>query len=111
MDNIIKQYIQASNKLINDGYYRQSINLTWIAFRLSLFKWLKDKRIPYNSTKEAILKILHYFENDNISTSIWYLETISTLSEWDEDFKINITIAKKFNTICYSIMECLAQKQ
>lgn len=98
--DIIEQYIQASKELIHNGFYRQSINLSWIALRLTIFKWLKNRNIPYDSSRDAFLKIIQYFPQKSISSNIWFLDTVSTLCEWDENFKVDISSAKYFHTIC-----------
>jgi hypothetical protein len=105
--DIIEQYMQASKKLIHDGFYRQSINLSWIALRLAIFKWLKYKDIPYESSRDAFLKIIQYFPQESISTNICFLDTISTLCEWDENFNINLSSAKCFYVMCHSIIKQL----
>lgn len=106
--DIIEQYMQASKKLIHDGFYRQSINLSWIALRLAIFKWLKYKDIPYESSRDAFLKIIQYFPQESISTNICFLDTISTLCEWDENFKVNISSAEYFYDTCHTIIERLS---
>lgn len=105
--DIIEQYMQASKKLIHDGFYRQSINLSWIALRLAIFKWLKYKDIPYESSRDAFLKIIQYFSQESISTNICFLDTISTLCEWDENFNIDFSSAKYFYNTCHAIIKQL----
>lgn len=99
--------MQASKKLIHDGFYRQSINLSWIALRLTIFKWLKYKDISYESSRDAFLKIIQYFPQESISTNICFLDTISTLCEWDENFNINHSYAKYFYDMCHSMIKQL----
>lgn len=100
--------MQASKKLIYDGFYRQGINLSWIALRLTIFKWLKYKDISYESSRDAFLKIIQYFPQESTSSCIWFLDTISTLCEWDENFKINISSAEYFYDTCHSIIKRLS---
>lgn len=100
--------MQASKKLIHDGFYRQGINLSWIALRLTIFKWLKYKDISYESSRDAFLKIIQYFPQESTSSCIWFLDTISTLCEWDENFKINISSAEYFYDTCHSIIKRLS---
>lgn len=99
--------MQASKELIHDGFYRQSINLSWIALRLTIFKWLKYKDIPYESSRDAFLKIIQYFPQESISTNICFLDTISTLCEWDENFNIDFSSAKNFYDMCHAIIKQL----
>lgn len=88
--------MQASKQLIHDGFYRQSINLSWIALRLTIFRWLKCRNIPYDSSRDAFFKIMQHFPKNRISSDIWFLDTVSTLCEWDENFKADISSAKCF---------------
>lgn len=99
--------MQASKELIHDGFYRQSVNLSWIALRLTIFKWLKYKDIPYESSRDAFLKIIQYFPQESISTNICFLDTISTLCEWDENFNIDFSSAKNFYDMCHAIIKQL----
>lgn len=105
MDIVIKQYMKASEQLIHEGFYRQSINLSWIALRLTIFRWLKYKGISYNSSRDAFLKIIQYFSQDRISSNLCFLDTISTLCEWDENFNIDISSAKHFHELCHAIIK------
>lgn len=99
--------MKASEELIHAGFYRQSINLSWIALRLMVFKWLKYKNIPYENSRDAFLKIIQYFPQENISANICFLDTISTLCEWDENFNIDLSSAKYFYDMCHSIIKQL----
>lgn len=103
----IEQYMQASKLLINDGFYRQSINLSWIALRLTIFKWLKYNNIPYDSSKDAFLKIIQNFPQNNISSNVWFLDTVSTLCEWDENFEVEQSSATYFYDMCRCIIKQL----
>lgn len=105
--DIIGQYLHASKQLIHDGFYRQSINLSWIALRLTIFKWLKYRDIPYDSSRDAFLKFIQYFPQDDISSNIWFLDTVSTLSEWDENFNIDFSDAKYFYDMCRDVIKQL----
>lgn len=103
--DIIDQYMQASKKLIQEDFYRQSINLSWIALRLTIFKWLKCMNIPYDSSRDAFLKFIQHFPQNNISSDIWFLDTISTLCEWDENFKADISSAYYYYDMCYTVIK------
>lgn len=107
MDILVEQYMKASKQLIHEGFYRQSINLSWIALRLTIFKWLKYKNIEYKNSRDAFLKIIQHFPQESISTKICFLDTISTLCEWDENFNIDFSSAKYFYDMCHSIIKHL----
>ena len=108
MNTLSNQYLEASNKLMTDGYYRQCVNLSWIALRHEIFKWLENKHITYESTREALLKIICYFANNDISTYIYMLNTTATLSEWDKDFEVDAKTAEYFYVKCNDIIKELS---
>lgn len=99
MNELVKQYMEAADLLINQGYYRQGINLSWIALRTSIFDFLKSKQISYNNTREALLKFIQFSDNP-INSNIWFLESIATLSEWDINFSINESESKDYYAQC-----------
>lgn len=109
MDTFTSQYLKSSNILLDNGFYRQAINLAWIALRHEIFKWLKLKGLSYNSSREALLKTIIYFQSENISSDICELDTISILSEWDNHYEVNHKNALRFYTKCYSIIKKISQ--
>jgi len=99
MNELVKQYMEAADLLINQGYYRQGINLSWIALRTSIFNFLKGKQISYNNTREALLKFIQLSDNP-INSDICFLESIATLGEWDINFSINESASKDYYDQC-----------
>lgn len=89
METKIEQYIKTSKLLFEHGYYNQSITQLWIALRLSIFQWLTNQNIPYESSREALLKFIQHFPYEDIGDNIWCLETISIMCEWDLNYNID----------------------
>ena len=108
MNSLSNQYLEASKILLTESYYRQCVNLSWIALRQEIFKWLENKHITYESSREALLKIINSFPNNDISTEIYMLNTIATLCEWDENFDVDEKTAKNFYTKCNDIIKELS---
>lgn len=86
--------------LISEGFYRESVIIAWIDTRSIIFNYLLKNNIRYTNTREALSKIMEKFNDGKISSDIWFLETISTLCEWDNTLGISMEQSIEFRNIC-----------
>ena len=96
---MIEQNINAADVLLCSGYYKQAVILWGIAVRTSVFRYLEYHQVPYNSSREAFLKVLTSLNQESIISDLWKLETISTLCEWDPDFQLSESTALEIKGI------------
>lgn len=86
---IICEYKKAGDLLLSEGFYRQSITMYWIACRYIIFDILSKNGIHYNSTRNALVEFLKINSNSPINSLFWFLDSISTLCEWNPAFKVD----------------------
>lgn len=106
-NELLNQDWQSSDILISNGYYRQGVILTWIALRRFIFQYLTSCEISFSSTREALLKFILIHKNEDISSKIWFLESISTLCEWGDDYLVEENQAIEFKYISANIINIL----
>jgi hypothetical protein len=104
LEKKIQEAVNAANLLIKNKLYKEAASKFWSAVRSSIFYHLNEKNIGYSSTKEALNKIVLEYDIKKISDNILFVETIGTLSEWDEYFKINEEQIIDFKNTCIKII-------
>lgn len=103
-DFIIYEYKNAGDKLLAEGFHRQSIIMYWIACRYLIFYILSAQGIHYTSTRNALLEFIKKNKNNMINSQIWLLDSISTLCEWNPELKIDKRQASKIKNILNNIL-------
>lgn len=104
--NRIQQKIKAAEILIEAELYLEAALLYWQASRDSIFCWLTNKKMEFNSTNEALMQILSMLD-DKIGTRVIQIEIIGTLAEWDEFFEISEEQMVDFKNMCISVLKVL----
>jgi hypothetical protein len=108
LKNKIRETVNAAILLVNNKLYKEAAVKFWIAVRSSIFYHLKEEGINYASTQEALKIIVLRYGAKKISDDIIFVETIGTLSEWDEYFQISEKQIVDFANICADIISKFA---
>lgn len=100
--------LKAANLLFDNGCYHEAVIFYWQIIRLDIFIYLEEKEIPFDSTREALKKILLEFkgETDFISKICFY-DNIATLSEWDSNFSLTESQGNKMKFLFSEITKKL----
>lgn len=103
-DSIIYEYKKAGDKLLSEGFYRQAITMYWIACRHLIFHQLSVKGIHYTSTRNALLEFIKKNRDNTINSQIWFLDSISTLCEWNPEYKVDKKQANRIKNMFNNIL-------
>jgi hypothetical protein len=104
LKNKIQETVNAANYLIKNQFYREAAANFWVAVRSSIFYHLLQSNINYSTTKEALKEIILKYADSKLSDQIIFVETIGTLSEWDEFFIITKEQILDLRNICIEII-------
>ena len=82
--------LSAALMLIDHSFYNEAATLIWSSIREVIFQSLFERKIEYNSTREAIKIFLNIYKDETSLTSdLLTVERVATLAEWDETFQLS----------------------
>lgn len=103
-----KQFRKAISFLVEQELYSSAMQIMWLTVRDSIFYFLEERKLIFDSTQEAIYLFISIQESFDNKKCIYCAYTNSIINEWDTNTSITKSDYNVFEQYCLTINEIVS---
>ncbi len=93
----------AAKALEAAGFPVEATTMYWISLRTSVFEWLERHSVPYEGTRDALVKAMSDPQVACVRNDLAFAYLVGTMAEWEEDFGVSQTQLDVFKTALQAV--------